>query len=195
MTIYLIRHGETDWNIERRLQGREDTELNANGIRQAEACGKAFLNIPVDGVVSSPLKRAKQTAEIIASFLDVPKVLIDDDFIERDFGKLSGFTPEERKNSGLSEEDAGVESFGHLTSRLIGALRRYSEQGVYQHLIVVSHGAAINAVLAVLSDRRIGTGKTWLKNTCINILHAQGKAIEIVRYNLTAEEIAKNKIQ
>lgn len=192
MTIYLIRHGETDWNIERRLQGREDTELNANGIKQAEACGKAFRNIPVDGIVSSPLKRARQTAEIIASFLGGPKVTVDGDFIERDFGKLSGFTPEERESSGLSDESAGVESFGHLSGRLIGALRRYSEQGTYQHLIVVSHGAAINAVLAVLSNRRIGTGKTWLKNTSINVLHADGKTIEIQKYNLTAEEIWNN---
>lgn len=135
--------------------------------------------------------RAQHTADIIASYLGGLPVRIDGDFIERDFGKLSGLTPAERKETGLSDEEAQVESFGHLSHRLIGALRRYSVQGVCQNLIVVSHGGAINAILATLSHRQIGTGKTLLKNTCINVLRAEGKLIAIERYNLTAEELEK----
>ena len=66
--LYLMRHGETDWNIERRLQGHTDIPLNQNGIKTMTEAGKRLKeqHFQVDRIVSSPLKRAKETARVIA---------------------------------------------------------------------------------------------------------------------------------
>lgn len=66
MEICLVRHGETDWNKVGKIQGHTDIELNENGIRQAYACAEYLNNAPFELIITSPLKRAKQTAEIIA---------------------------------------------------------------------------------------------------------------------------------
>lgn len=188
MTIYFIRHGETDWNRQGRLQGLEDIELNENGIRQAEICGQAFQSVPIDKIITSPLVRAKRTAEIIASHTGNPEVIVDSDFIERDFGRLSGLTPEEMKRVNVSRKNSEMENWDHLTGRAVNALYRYGSGNFGKNLIIVSHGALINAVLAVLSNHEIGTGKTILKNTCVNILHINGKTIQIMSHNLTPQE-------
>ena len=63
--IYIIRHGQTDWNIENRTQGQTDISLNANGIKQAELITKKIENLKIDNIISSDLKRAYMTAQII----------------------------------------------------------------------------------------------------------------------------------
>lgn len=65
MRLYIIRHGETQWNVEGRLQGQTDTELNENGIRLAKITAEGMKEIPFDLGISSPLTRAKKTAEIV----------------------------------------------------------------------------------------------------------------------------------
>ncbi|MDB5085743.1 MAG: yhfR, partial [Bacilli bacterium] len=70
-TVCLVRHGETDWNAEGRLQGRQDTELNENGRKQAKLAGIHLKNEQWDAIVTSPLKRAKETAQIIATELGI----------------------------------------------------------------------------------------------------------------------------
>ena len=69
MRIYLIRHGETDWNIDRRYQGIEDIPLNNTGVMQAKLCAKALSNMQFDAIYSSPLTRAYDTAALIAQGL------------------------------------------------------------------------------------------------------------------------------
>ena len=90
MTIYLIRHGETDWNRENRLQGREDIELNETGLLQSEACAAALRDVPADLILTSPLKRARATAEIISRAAGFTQVVVEQDLIERDFGSAVG---------------------------------------------------------------------------------------------------------
>ncbi|WP_418390600.1 histidine phosphatase family protein, partial [[Clostridium] scindens] len=65
MRIYLVRHGETDWNIVRKLQGRTDIPLNEKGIKAAQKTGEALRNVPFTRAFSSPLKRAMDTAKLI----------------------------------------------------------------------------------------------------------------------------------
>ena len=62
MKLYIMRHGETAWNVEGRLQGQTDTELNENGVRLAKVTAEGLKNIPFDLGISSPLRRAKHTA-------------------------------------------------------------------------------------------------------------------------------------
>jgi probable phosphoglycerate mutase len=75
MMIYLIRHGETDWNHQRRRQGRRDIPLNDQGRVQMHACGELLSGLPADLIVTSPLSRAVNSAEIIAEHLGAIQVL------------------------------------------------------------------------------------------------------------------------
>ena len=84
--IYIVRHGQTDWNIEGRYQGTIDIELNENGINQAKQICEELKNIKFDKIFSSPLKRALQTARIISS----GDIIIDNRLIERSNGYLEG---------------------------------------------------------------------------------------------------------
>ena len=90
MKIVLIRHGETEWNRELRLQGRTDIPLSPEGIAQMKQAGELLKALPfsIDKVVSSPLTRARQTAEILSEALGLPanNITIEPLFIERNFG-------------------------------------------------------------------------------------------------------------
>ena len=74
MNIYVIRHGQTPWNVERRLQGRSDTDLNEIGREMAIETGKAFQKVHFDVVFTSPLKRARETAELFLGDRKVPVI-------------------------------------------------------------------------------------------------------------------------
>ena len=83
--LILIRHGETEWNVEGRYQGQADPPLNENGILQAHALANKISSINLDILYSSPLKRAKQTAEILIEYLKIPLIL-ESRFMEIDQG-------------------------------------------------------------------------------------------------------------
>ena len=87
MRLYIIRHGETDWNTAGRLQGQADTQLNEKGIRLAQITAEGMKTIPFDLCITSPLKRARQTAEIILSGRPVP-IWEDDRIREIGFGAV-----------------------------------------------------------------------------------------------------------
>ena len=91
MKVYIIRHGETSWNVEYRMQGRTDVELNENGIKLAEITSENMKDIPFDVCFSSPSIRAVHTAEIILGDRNVP-VRTDPRLYEIDFGVWEGLT-------------------------------------------------------------------------------------------------------
>ncbi|WP_240620132.1 histidine phosphatase family protein, partial [Peribacillus acanthi] len=96
--ICLIRHGETDWNSLGKLQGRTDIALNKQGILQAEECRQFLKESKWDLIVTSPLLRAKQTAEIINQDFNVPLIEMKE-FLERDYEDAEGMTINEREKA------------------------------------------------------------------------------------------------
>lgn len=188
MVIYLIRHGETDWNRQNRLQGIEDIELNETGLLQSKQCADAFIGVPVDLILTSPLKRAKVTAEIIAETLDAGPVVVEPGLTERDFGKLSGMSFEDRETLYAHTAVPGMEPRETVIERFMDVLYRHIDADAAHNIVIVSHGASINVILSHLSGGEIGTGKTVLKNTCINKLICSGREIKIEFYNLTPDE-------
>ena len=100
MKIYLMRHGETDWNQERRLQGQKDIAMNENGIRQIQELAARLRDrgISFDRIVSSPLRRAAQSAEIVASQTGycIEAIVLEPLLKERDFGAAEGVTYREK---------------------------------------------------------------------------------------------------
>ena len=97
MKVILVRHGETDWNKQRRIQGRTDVELNETGRKQGEALARALQLESVDAIYTSPLKRARETANLIARFHKAEVVALDG-LREIDAGKIDGLTYEEIKS-------------------------------------------------------------------------------------------------
>ena len=89
MEILLIRHGETDWNRARRMQGHIDIPLNNEGLRQAKALGAALASEKLDAVYTSDLQRAKLTAQAVADVHQMP-LIIDEQLRERCYGVFEG---------------------------------------------------------------------------------------------------------
>ncbi|MBE0600262.1 MAG: histidine phosphatase family protein [Firmicutes bacterium] len=182
----MIRHGETDWTMARRLQGREDIPLNEDGFRQAAAVAEHLSRLPWQAVIHSPLSRARQTAQVIAQRLGIAEVTEDPCFIERDYGKASGLTAEERKRRFPDKQYEGMEDFGHLRDRIYHGLVNQAKQHPGGNIIIVSHGAAINSVLAALSGGDLGTGKTRLKTASMSMLRYENDTVSIEYYNRSA---------
>lgn len=191
MNIYLIRHGETEWNRIGKVQGREDIPLNDTGRSQAKECAKALQGSGIRTIITSPLSRAVETAKIIADDDDRIEIILDEDLIERDFGELSGMTYDRKKYFDNFDQAKAVEPMDVLSKRLINCIRRYAEKYLNQDIVMVSHGAAINSVLTVLSKGEQGYGKTRLKNACISILTYKNNDLHLGPYNLSAEEFMK----
>lgn len=151
MKLYLMRHGETDWNREGRLQGQKDIPLNENGIAQMQRLGEQLRDLPfcVDKIISSPLARAARSAEIIAEYIGFHKPIVyDGDFLERSFGKAEGVP----WSSGidLSDDAYCAESAEALCRRAEQGIRKYLTEGE-ETVLVVAHGAILKAVITVLS--------------------------------------------
>lgn len=169
--IHLVRHGTTNWNLAGRLQGRTDIPLNDQGRLEAASAAAALQGEEYAALYTSPLQRARQTASIIAEQVKLP-VHVEDGLIERAYGEWEG-----RRLTGRAriadEASAGVEPAQSLRERAINCLTQLARRHFGQRLIVVSHGAWINALLYVLSDGRAGTGITNLANGGITTLTSQ----------------------
>jgi uncharacterized phosphatase len=187
--ICIIRHGETDWNSSGRLQGSEDIELNNLGRKQAIETSRYFETESWDIMVSSPLKRAYETAQIIASRIAIPTVHVVDEIKERSYGSASGLLPEERRSRFPDGVIPGQEDFEHLRQRAMTGLTKIAADFKGKRIIVVSHGGLTNSILYSLSGGEFGSFKTRLKNGCINKIIFQNNKWSIAFYNKTVEEL------
>ena len=155
MVFYLVRHGQTDWNIERRFQGQTDIPMNETGIRQISDLAQRIVRsgIRFGKLIASPLIRAKRSAEIIAETTGFPgEIIFDKDFMERNCGALEGqlWTPD----LDLEDPAYGVETEQALMERAERALAKYGFSKD-ERIMIVSHGAMLSAVRTVLSDHKL----------------------------------------
>jgi len=180
----LIRHGQTDWNAAGRIQGLEDIELNAVGRAQAAQTGVYLQQWQWDRIISSPLKRAAESAEIIASQLNLASVEIMDVFMERDYGECSGMTTAQRKHSFPDGIIPKQETLETLQKRALAGLQQLTIEPQARTLIV-THGGLINSLLAQFTNGEIGSGKTILHNASLALFQYQHNNWQILAYNLT----------
>lgn len=158
--ILLIRHGETDWNAERRLQGHLDIELNAKGMLQAVALGDALRGEALEAVFSSDLRRALQTALPIAAARSLT-VQIEPELRERCYGAFEGLRyleigaryPESYAAMQARDMDArypqGVnmaETLREFSVRSVGAIARLAQRFGYRKIAVVTHGGVLDCL-------------------------------------------------
>ena len=191
MKICLIRHGETDWNSIGKFQGREDIPLNKTGIEQMQKTVNYLKRTKWDEIITSPLSRAKMSAELIGKGTGLEKIHEEPDFIERDFGKISGMTREDVKANFLESDHDGIEPLEKLQDRTINALMRCINYFDGKNIIIITHGAAINSILTRLSGNKIEMGKAIPGNGDITLLEKQGDdTINIVFYNKGERELS-----
>lgn len=155
MLIYLIRHGQTDWNCRRLFQGELDIPLNDQGLAQAEGIGRRFQGVPVERIYHSPLSRAKDTAAALARCTGAPLYPIDGlheicmgDWQGKTFAQAEAENPQWARR--FKEDPAcpapGGESFPDLQRRALLALDEVL-QGGCETVAVVSHGALIKTLI------------------------------------------------
>jgi broad specificity phosphatase PhoE len=148
-TILLVRHGETDWNIERRVQGHTDRPLTEAGRAQARALADELEGEPIDAVYSSDLERARETARVVAERrgLDVTAI---PELREKHFGTWEGLTDDEvlvRFPEARRGHWGDAETTEQVSQRVLGALRRIAGAHPGRRVLVVTHGGPVRAVL------------------------------------------------
>ena len=162
-TLYLVRHGETEWNLKNITQGHSDSSLTKEGVKQALALAEELKGVHFDAIFSSDLSRAQRTAEIIKLDRDVTiqtSLLLR----ERNFGSFEGKSGEEfreqfkdkieESNNLLSDADHwgfrfsnDIETDGELVERFISELRRIALTYPSKTVLVVTHGGCIRTFL------------------------------------------------
>ena len=155
-TLILVRHGETDWNAQRRWQGHSDTRLNDAGREQARRLAEEFPR--VDAVYSSDLARARETAEIVAGTIGL-EVRLDERLRERGFGSWEGLTMDEiesafpdDKRAWLAGSGPGAldaESFVAFATRVGSFVEDVGRRHAGEEVLVVAHGGTIRVVHAL----------------------------------------------
>jgi len=155
--LIIVRHGETAWNEQGKLQGQADSALNARGIIQGKALAARLSPCSFGALYSSDLGRARQTAELIAA-ASGHKILTDGRLRERHLGIFQGLTwaeveqayPGEYERFLTGEVDYVVpegESFSQSSIRMMGCLEELARQHAGQQIVIVSHGGVLGAVL------------------------------------------------
>lgn len=168
-TIVLVRHGETDWNRERRFQGHADISLNEAGRRQAEALADLLADESFGAVYSSPLRRAVETAEIVTARLGIA-FEASDGLMEVDVGSWSGLTTTEveqqfpdgfsRWTESRSGGWTGGETYDELGARVVAELLAVAERHPGERVLAVTHGGPIRSVLAAAAGLSFDSGRT-----------------------------------
>lgn len=179
--IYLIRHGETDANINFRFQGHTNNSLNSKGLQQAKELGHYYENIALDAVYSSSMLRAQQTAEPLAALNGIQTQTFDE-LKEICFGKWEGLAFDEIKAKWSEEFDRffqepakcrvpGGESFEDVAERVRSVCSKIVEDSGDKNIAIVSHGGVIRIQLCLLLGLDIN--KMWMfgvhnaSTTCI----------------------------
>ncbi|MCJ7856746.1 histidine phosphatase family protein [Lachnospiraceae bacterium NSJ-143] len=179
--LYLVRHGETEWNTVKRFQGWTDIELSDKGIEQARRLGERFKGIAVDELYASPLKRAVKTAEPIASAKGL-EIKTSEYFKEINFGIWEGRTRDELSALYGKEFDEfllhpqehtfpGDGSFDAVTERIKKGLDMVLDGKDNTNIVIVSHGGIIRLMIKyLLGIKEDLYNSTWIDNTSISLL-------------------------
>lgn len=179
--IIAIRHGETAWNVDSRLQGHLDIPLNDVGLWQARRAALALADEPIDAIYSSDLQRAWVTAQAIAETTQAP-LTARQGLRERSFGVLQGHTFEEleakepeqayrwRKRDPAFAPEGG-ESLIALRERITATTHALAAQHVGGQIVLVAHGGVLDVLYRAATRQDIQAPRTWqLGNAAINRL-------------------------
>lgn len=192
IVLYLVRHGETEWNRTMRIQGQSDVELNAEGVEQARRLGSRMAGWRIDRAITSDLARARETARLALGERQLP-LETDERLRERHFGEWEGLTREEveaRDGDGARRwrqkpwtfRPPGGESLADVARRavpVVDELRRGKG-----HVLVVSHGGTLQTILRHLLGWPAGSGpKLIFFNTGLTVVRLWPDRVRLERLN------------
>ena len=201
MLIYIVRHGLTEWNKLKKLQGAADVPLAKEGILLAEKTGEALRNVRFDICFTSPLSRAKQTAECVLGKRDVP-IIPDKRIQEMSFGEFEGLCCREEgwnipdpgfrnffNAPEVYQPPKGGESFEEVRARLNNFLEELYQKEELQdkNVLLSTHGAALCGILSLMKGLPIsGYWQQGVhKNCAVSIAEVKDGKIEILQENVT----------
>ncbi len=185
----LVRHGETDWNAKRRLQGHTDIDLNARGLAQAEQMARAIkrINLAFDVLYTSDLQRAAKTAKAIEQLFST-SAITNVGLRERHLGALQGLTTDEAPqlepdlwrshlSRNVTEELRGGESIQQFADRINTALEKIREQHLGKTVLLVSHGGALDMMYRIASNQPLDAEKAVaVPNASLNWISHDGRS-------------------
>ena len=196
--IIAVRHGETDWNVEARIQGQLDIGLNDKGRWQAQRAARALAEESVDALYSSDLSRACTTAQAIADHAPRPlKVQTHIGLRERAFGKFEGQTytaiteqwPEEARLWRIRDPDfapVGGESPVQVLARVARTVDEIASHHLGEQIVLVSHGGVLDMLYRLATQQSVSAPRTWeLGNAAINRLLWTPEGLTLVGWSDT----------
>lgn len=199
MKLYIVRHGETDWNKSRRIQGQVDIPLNEFGKSLARKTAKGLQNVRFDYCISSPLCRARETARLILEGRDVP-ILEDDRIMEMAFGDYEGKSleksrcelPDEFQKFFTDPENFvpanGGESFADLKKRTGEFLEDLIHKKEFEqcNILIATHGAALAGMLNNIKHLSLKEywGQGVHKNCAVTEVQVTGSNLKILSENV-----------
>lgn len=206
--ICLVRHGETAWNAEKRIQGQQDIGLNETGLAQARAAARALSGVTVAALYSSDLLRARQTADCLAETLALASSLRPE-FRERRYGLFERLTYEEARALHPAEyrvfeaREAGCvlpgggESLHQLHARVTQGLRRLVDEHPGQTVVLVTHGGVLDIVNRFVRGRALEAPRDFtIPNAGINWLGVRLGVWSIEHWAATAhlDEVGRDEL-
>lgn len=202
-SIYFVRHGKTEWNLEGRYQGAHgDSPLLAQSYREIDLLAKSLRGVKFAHAFASPIKRARVTAiKLVEQLRPKPPLTLDNRLAEFNLGQWEGmkFTDVEKKwpqdqdafhhhADQFHEQDVGAESFPHVILRVGSAVKEFCRLYPDDNILVVSHGAALNAAINGLLGVPLNHLKDrgGLSNTSTTILTTtDSEHFDLVKWNDT----------
>lgn len=197
--LLLIRHGETKWNIQRRMQGHTDIPLNSKGRKQSERIALQLKEYPIDIIYSSPFKRALQTATVIQKYHKNTTMIYHDALKERSFGQLEGKTYDEiaKEHPVLSFHRSWNhpyyqipkgERLADVYQRGIRFLTEISEKHQGTTVAIVSHGVILRCMICCLLQIPLDQNYFYeMENASLTVVKVpQNSPVELQVINNTA---------
>lgn len=189
--LFITRHGQTEWNLEGRLQGRKDSKLTELGEKQAKWLGEKLDNERIDVIISSSSGRAFRTAEIIRG--DKPiEIIKSDELMEMHIGDWEGqlhseieeHSPEEQNNLWNFPhlyKSCGGETYFQVMERVTNEIERIISEHEGRNVLIVAHAIVVKAILTYYENKDIKdfwTG-SYMHSTCLNIIEVKDDRREI----------------
>lgn len=194
--LFLVRHGETQWNVEEKTQGRQDSPLTAEGIQQGKMLANYLKKFNIDSIYCSPLKRAVDTGNLIREALGVP-IQYKEDLMELNFGIWEGLTAKEIEASYPTEleiwhqhpqqwEIQKGESLTIGLQRVTRCIEEILAQDPAERILIISHGTIIKLYLMSLLGMELTHFYRLKQDNCaLNQVVFKSRGPQLVRYNDT----------
>ena len=192
-TLYLARHGQTEWNIQGRFQGHGDSPLTALGLEQAAALAERLKDITFEAIYASPAGRASHTAQIVRGRREIT-IVLDEALREINLGPWEGLDNEQVRRTWPAELDAfwhaphhyqppqGGESFAQLRERVVPFMEALVARHAKANVLVVTHATTLKTILAHYEPR--ATQDLWkppvMQPTSLSIVRIEGESVTIL---------------